>query len=275
VGKKGGNTQVKKNSSIKIGFVITVIMLLFVVTGYFYTPFDPETMDGLHKFASPSLKHFMGTDNFGRDIFSRVSKGSSNTFFIAFASVSIGGITGLMIGAFTGYLGGWADEIFMRISDVITAFPNVLLAMIFIAFLGPGKYNVILSLGIALIPSYARVVRGEFLYYKSQDFIKSAKLSGARSIRIMFIHILPNTVPVLISSLMIGFNNAILAETGMSYLGIGVQPPEPSLGSMLSDAQTYLFKAPWYAIFPGIIIILLVVGLNLLSDGLKEGYSVK
>lgn len=265
----------KKNSSFKIGLVITVIMLLFVAIGYFYTPFDPEAMDGLNKFASPSLKHFMGTDNFGRDIFSRVAKGSSNTFFIAFASVAIGGITGLIIGAFTGYLGGWLDEIFMRISDVITAFPNVLLAMIFIGFLGPGKYNVILALGIALIPSYARVVRGEFLYYKNQDFIKSAKLSGAKSIRIMFIHILPNTVPILISSLMIGFNNAILAEAGMSYLGIGVQPPEPSLGSMLSDVQTYLFRAPWYAIFPGIIIILFVIGLNLFSDGLKEGYSVK
>jgi ABC-type dipeptide/oligopeptide/nickel transport systems, permease components len=263
----------KQSINFKIGFIITTVMLLVTVVGYFYTPYDPEAMNGLNKFAAPTLKHLMGTDNFGRDIFSRALRGCSNTFFVAFVAVMIGAALGTLIGAFTGYVGGWLDQVFMRVTDIITAFPNVLLAMVFIGFLGTGKNNVILALIIALIPSYSRIIRGEYIYYRNQDFSKSAKLYGAKKLRIMFVHIFPNIIPVLLSSLMIGINNAILAEAGMSYLGIGVQPPEPSLGRMLSEAQAYLFTVPWFAIFPGALIILLVIGLNLLSDGLKERYG--
>ena len=205
----------------------------------------------------------------GRDIFSRVLQGMGNTFTIAVLTVIIGVVCGVLIGAFTGYFGGWVDEVIMRLIDVVFAFPSILLALVFISILGTGKYNVVLALGIAFIPSFARIVRSEFIKYKDMDYVKSAKLAGVSDLRIIFVHILPNTTTVLLSSIMIGFNNAVLAEAGMSYLGIGVQPPDASLGCMLSDAQGYLFSAPNYAIFPGLMIVLLVLGFSLLADGLK------
>lgn len=252
------------------GFVITAFMLVLILTGFVYTPYDIAKMDSTAKLAAPSLKHLMGCDNFGRDIFSRVLKGMGNTFVIASATVAIGTVCGVTVGAFTGYFGGWLDEVLMRVNDVVFAFPGILLALVFISIFGTGRYNVILALGIAFTPSFARIVRGEFIKYREMDYVKSARLAGAGQFRIIFVHILPNTMPVLASSIMIGFNNAVLAEAGMSYLGIGVQPPNASLGSMLSESQTYLFSAPWYALFPGLMIILMVLGLSLFADGIKK-----
>ncbi len=256
--------------TLLLGVIITSIMLLLTMVGFFYTPYDPTKMDSSSKFAGCSLAHIMGCDNFGRDIFSRVLQGLGNTFFIAVATVTIGVVCGILLGAFTGYFGGWLDEVLMRINDVIFAFPSILLALVFISIFGTGKYNVVFALGIAFIPSFARIVRSEFIKYKDMDYVKSARLAGVSHLRIMFVHILPNTTTVLLSSIMIGFNNAVLAEAGMSYLGIGVQPPDASLGSMLSEAQSYLFSAPNFAIFPGLMIILLVLGFSLIADGLKE-----
>lgn len=189
---------------------------------------------------------------------------------VAAGTVFIGTFFGIIMGALTGYYGGIIDEILMRINDAIFAFPSILLALLFISLFGSGKYNVILALGIAFVPSFARIVRSEFIKCKNMDYVKNAKLQGASDFRIMFVHILPNTVTVLLSAIMIGFNNAVLAEAGMSFLGIGVQPPDASLGRMLSEAQSYLFRAPAYAIFPGVIIILMVLGFSLLSDGIKS-----
>ena len=261
--------NVKKNYNLILGGAITAVMLLLILTGFFWTPYDPESMEAANKFAGISLAHPLGCDNFGRDILSRVMKGAGTTFLVALGTVLIGTAFGVLIGAFTGYFGGTIDEILMRIIDAVFAFPSILLALIFISLFGPGKYNVVLALGIAFIPSFARIVRGEFIKYRDMDYIKSAHLAGVGNLRIMFVHILPNAVTVLLSSVMIGFNNAVLAEAGMSYLGIGVQPPEASLGSMLSEAQSYLFSAPNYAIFPGLMIILMVLGLSLLADGIK------
>jgi peptide/nickel transport system permease protein len=158
----------------------------------------------------------------------------------------------------------------MRFNDTVTAFPSILLALVLISLLGPGKYNVILALGVLFIPSFARIVRGEFAKTKNLDYITNAKLMGAKDLRIMLLHILPNISATLLSSLAIGFNNAVLAEAGMSYLGIGVQPPEPSLGKMLAESQAYLFNSPWYAIFTGFVIVLMILGFSLLGDGLKS-----
>ena len=256
--------------TLLLGIIITSIMLLLTFAGFFYTPYDPTKMDSSSKLAGCSFAHIMGWDNFGRDIFSRVLQGLGNTFLIAVATVAIGVVCGVLLGAFTGYFGGWLDEVLMRINDVIFAFPSILLALVFISIFGTGKYNVVFALGIAFIPSFARIVRSEFIKYKDMDYVKSARLAGVGNLRIMFVHILPNTTTVLLSSIMIGFNNAVLAEAGMSYLGIGVQPPDASLGSMLSEAQSYLFSAPNFAIFPGLMIILLVLGFSLIADGLKE-----
>lgn len=253
-----------------LGLAITSVMLLLILIGFIHTPYDITKMDSTAKLAAPSLKHLMGCDNFGRDIFSRVLKGMGNTFVIATATVAIGTVSGVIIGAFTGYFGGWLDEVLMRVNDVVFAFPSILLALVFVSIFGTGKYNVIAALGIAFIPSFARIVRGEFIKYREMDYVKSARLAGVPQLRIIFVHILPNTMPVLMSSVMIGFNNAVLAEAGMSYLGIGVQPPNASLGSMLSESQTYLFSAPWYAVFPGLMIILMVLGLSLLADRSRQ-----
>lgn len=260
----------KKSKNFKIGAAITGVMLFFIVLGFFWTPYDPEMMDNANKLAGVSLSHIMGCDNFGRDIFSRVLKGSGTTLLVALGTVAIGTVCGILMGAFTGYYGGIVDEIFMRINDAVFAFPSILLGLVFISLLGSGKYNVIVALGIAFIPSFARIVRSEFIRCKNMDYVKSAKLAGAGDLRIMFVHILPNVVTVLMSTVMIGFNNAVLAEAGMSYLGIGVQPPDASLGRMLSEAQTYLFSAPGYALFPGAVLILMVLGFSLLAEGMKE-----
>ena len=264
------NNAKKKNFNLIVGGILTGIILLMILVGNFYTPHDPNAMDASNKFAGVSFKHLMGCDNFGRDVFSRVLEGSRTTFFVAAGTVFIGTFFGVIIGALTGYYGGVVDEVLMRVIDAIFAFPSILLALVFISLFGSGKYQVILALGIAFVPSFARIVRSEFIKYKNMDYVKNARLQGASDFRIMFVHILPNTVTVLLSAIMIGFNNAVLAEAGMSFLGIGVQPPDASLGRMLSEAQAYLFRAPAYAIFPGVVIILMVLGFSLLGDGIKS-----
>ena len=264
------NRSKKKNYNLIVGGSITGVILLMILIGVFYTPYDPNVMDASAKFAGISMKHLMGCDNFGRDVFSRVLEGSRTTLIAAQGTVFIGTFFGVIIGALTGYYGGVVDEVLMRINDAIFAFPSILLALVFISIFGSGKYHVIIALGIAFIPSFARIVRSEFIKCKNMDYVKSAKLQGAGDFRIMFVHILPNTLTVLLSAIMIGFNNAVLAEAGMSFLGIGVQPPDASLGRMLSEAQSYLFRAPSYALFPGVIIILMVLGFSLLGDGLKD-----
>ena len=263
----------KKSVSFRIGLTIAAIMAVLALVGYVWTPYDPSAIVGSEKFLAPSLRHLFGTDNFGRDIFSRVMVGVGTTFFISLCTVCIGGIVGTLIGAFTGYFGGVVDEVLMRINDALTAFPSILLALVFIAMLGFGKYNVILALGVAFIPSFARVVRAEFARHRSMSYVKSARLMGAYHLRIMFRHILPNTWGVLLPALIIGFNNAVLAEASMSYLGIGVAPPDVSLGYMLSESQSYMIKAPWYVLCTGLVIVLLILGVSMMGEGLRKGGS--
>lgn len=260
----------KKNLNMRIGLIIVGIMFAFILIGKIASPYDPNAIDASLKFAPMSWKHWFGCDNFGRDILSRVMEGTYATFKVSLGTVLIGTFFGIIVGALTGYFGGVIDEILMRVNDAIFAFPSILLALLFISLLGSGTYQVMVALGIAFIPSFARIVRAEFLKARNMDYVKQAKLLGAGSLRIMFIHILPNTFTVLLSSIMIGFNNAVLAEASMSFLGIGVQPPDPSLGRMLSEAQTYLFKQPSYALFPGLAIIMLVLGFSLLGDGFSK-----
>ena len=227
-------------------------------------------MSGAEKLLPPSLAHWMGTDNFGRDIFSRVMKGAGTTLVIALCTVAIGGGCGLIAGYLTGYFGGLVDELLMRVNDAVTAFPSILLALVFISLLGFGTYNVILALGIAFIPSYARVIRGEFARQREMNYVKNARLMGASHLRIMLVHILPNTRQVLLPTLAIGFNNAVLAEASMSFLGIGVKPPEVSLGYMMSESQSYMVRAPWYMLTCGSIIVLLILGVSLIGEGLQQ-----
>ena len=259
----------KWNYNLTIGMIIAVAVILMAVIGFFWTPYGPTDMDFMLKNAGPSLQHPFGCDNFGRDILSRIMNGMGTTCLVALSSVAIGVVFGTIIGSVTGFFGGWIDEVVMRVSDAISAFPSVLTALIFISVLGPGKVNVILALGILFIPSYARIVRSEIIRYKELEFVKSAQVMGASKFRIIFMHILPNALVSMLTSATVGFNNAVLAEASMSYLGLGVQPPEPSLGLMLSDAQGYLQAAPWYVIFPGIMIVVIILGFSMISEGLR------
>ena len=261
----------KKNTSFRIGLTIAVIMAALALIGYVWTPYDPVAIAGSQKFLPPSLHHLFGTDNFGRDIFSRVMAGMGTTVFFSLCTVAIGGAGGTVVGAFTGYFGGVADEVLMRVNDALTAFPNILLALVFIAMLGFGKYNVILALGVAFIPSFARVVRAEFARHRSKNYVKSARLMGASHLRSIFRLFLPNTWDVLLPALVFGFNNAVLAEASMSYLGIGVAPPDISLGYMLSESQSYMIKAPRYVLCTGLVIVLLILGVSMMGDGLEKG----
>lgn len=265
----------KRNWYLRLGVVITLAVAVFTLVGMFYTPYDATQMSSADKYAPPSLSHLFGCDQMGRDIFSRTLEGIGTTVTIALATLAIGFLAGLVIGALCGYYGGLIDEIVMRICDAVTAFPSTLLAIVVIAVIGSGKYNVIAALGILFIPSFARLVRSEFIKYRDRDFVNMAKLTGVPPLRIIFVHILPNTWPVLLSGLTIGFNNAVLAEASMSYLGIGVTPPDASLGRMLSEAQGYLFTAPWYTVFPGLVVILLILGVGMIGEGIRERIGEK
>ncbi len=264
------NRKARKNFNFIAGMILVGLTMILVLWGFIGTPYDPDAMNNSAKFAGVSMQHIMGCDNFGRDIFSRVLEGVGNTFIVAAGTVIIGTLAGVIIGGLCGYFGGILDEILMRVIDAIFSFPSIFLALVVICVIGPGKYNVIVALGIAFVPSFARIVRSEFMKQRNMDYVLSAKVMGASDLRIMFLHILPNAFPVMLSSVIIGFNNAVIAEAGLSFLGIGVQPPDASLGAMLSDAQTYLYNAPYMAIFPGLIMVLMILGFGMLSDGMKE-----
>jgi len=262
--------MLKGNRYLRLGLAITGVITVLAVLGLFWTPYDPSAMNSLEMNSAPSLRHIFGTDNFGRDVFSRVMKGVSTTYLISLCTVALGASVGVIVGALTGYFGGIVDDVLMRVNDAVTAFPSILLALVFISLLGFGKYNVILALGIAFVPSYARVVRSEFARHREMNYVKSARLMGATHRRIMFVHILPNTRSVILPALVIGFNNAVLAEASLSYLGMGVRSPDVSLGYMLSEAQSYMATAPWYVLCTGLVIVLLILGFSLVGEGLQR-----
>ncbi len=250
----------------KILYVVAALLILTAILGIFWTPYDPDAMSILLKNSAPSLQHPFGADSYGRDVLSRVMTGLSTTFLISVAVVAIGTIIGTIVGSLTGYFGGWLDEIIMRVNDTLTAFPSILLALILVSVMGSGKWNIIIALGILFIPSFARVMRSEFIKERDMEYVKNARIMGASPLRIIFLHILPNTMSTLVPCILIGFNNAVLAEAGMSYLGLGVQPPEASLGRMISEAQGYLVLAPWTAIAPGVVMILMIFVFSLIGE---------
>ena len=260
----------QKNWYLTLGLALTVLSVGYSMLGAFRTPYSPTAMSAPDRYAGPSLSHLFGCDHMGRDVFSRTLEGAGATLTIALAVLAIGFVAGVLIGALCGYYGGAADAVIMRFCDAIAAFPSILLGLVVIAIIGPGKYNVILALGILFIPSFARLTRGEFIKYRDRDFVQAARLMGVPDLRIIFLHILPNTWPVLLSGLTIGFNNAVLAEASMSYLGIGVTPPDTSLGRMISEAQSYFTTAPWLILFPALVMVLMILGVGMVGEGIRE-----
>ena len=262
--------KLSQNPYVLIGGIIMGLVLAMIILGIFWMPYEPTKMSASEKLQGISLRHIMGTDNMGRDVFSRVMYGSRVTLMIAIGTIIIGAGVGTIIGAITGYYGGMIDEVTMRVIDALFAFPSILLALVIVSVFGVGWTQLVISLGIAFVPSFARIVRGEVLRCKNMDYIENARLQGVSDLRMIFLHILPNIKGVLASSILIGFNNAVLAEAGLSYLGVGSPPPYASLGRMLSDAQQYMFTRPSYVLCPGIVIVLMVLGFAFLGEGIKR-----
>ncbi len=259
------------NFVLAIGMFIVAVLFIIAVVSVFYTPYDPYEMSYKEKLLKPSLEHFFGTDNFGRDIFSRVMVALKNSLFIAGISVLISFVTGTVLGSITGYYGGIIDEILMRVNDALAAIPSILIAMVFVAVLDKGMNTLVLALTVAFIPSFARIARGQVIALKGRDFVKSAKLYGASDFRIIVKHILPNGRNAIITGLTVGFSNAVLAEAGLSFLGLGIQPPTPSLGSMLAEANIYVSTMPHYVILPAIVMIIMVVGVVMIGESYGKG----
>ena len=259
-----------RNKNFILGSCMVGLMVLIMVVGFFYMPYDPDVMDTEHELQFFSAAHPLGTDQFGRDILSRIMEGTRVSFLVGALTVVFGLVVGGAVGAVAGYYGGKIDEVIMKLIDTHMAFPGVLLALMLIAVFGNSLQNLIFALGIMSIPRFARITRSGFIKYRDAEFIKAARSRGAGDGRIIFLHILPNIVPELIVTSSLGFAGAVMSEAGLSYLGLGIQPPTPSFGKMLSEAQAEILQAGWYVLVPAAAITLLVMGFNLIGDALQE-----
>ena len=259
-----------------IGFVLSAFFVALALISFVWTPFDPTKLSIASKLQTPSLQHWFGTDHFGRDMFSMIMVGARVSIAVAFVAVGIGMILGVPLGLYAAARrGSFIDEIIMRGNDLVFAFPSLLLAIMITAVFGPGAVNAIIAIGIFNVPVFARLSRGAALSLWTRDFILAARVAGKGSARISAEHILPNIANLLIVQGTIQFSLAILAEAALAYVGLGAQPPLPSWGRMLADAQTLISLAPHMALFPGFAIIITVLGLNLMGDGLRDLFDPK
>ena len=256
--------------SFVIGAVICLFFFCVALVALVWTPFSYLELAISDKLQPPSWTHWFGTDHFGRDVLSMLMKGTHNSIVVALVAVGIGVAVGVPLGALAAVRRGWLDEAVMRVNDFAFAFPALLSAVMITALAGPGAINSIIAIGIFNVPVFARLTRGAALVVWQREFTMAARLAGRGAARITIDHIIPNIANVLIVQITIQFALAILAEAGLSYLGLGTQPPNPSWGKMLNEAQTMIFLAPHLVIFPGITIALSVLGLNLLGDGLRD-----
>jgi peptide/nickel transport system permease protein len=252
-----------------IGAVVILLFILIAIFAPVIAPFDPNEISRNRRDA-PSSTHWMGTDELGRDVLSRVIYGARISLRVGLIAVSIGLVAGSVLGLVAAYFGGWLDAVIMRVIDVLLAFPGILLAIGIIAVLGPSLFNVMIAIGIELIPVYTRTARASTLSVKELEYVVGAKSIGGRSGRILFKHILPNIVAPLIVLATIGVAGSILTAAGLSYLGLGAQPPTAEWGAMLSASRSFLRDAWWMATFPGLAIVLVVLSLNLFGDGLRD-----
>ena len=258
------------NRSFLAGFLVTALVAAMALASYLWTPYDVTRLVISDKTQPPSLAHLFGTDHFGRDILSMIMVGARNSIAVALVAVGIGMGVGVPLGLWAAARGGLLDEALMRLNDLVFAFPALLSAIMITAIFGPGAVNAIIAIGIFNIPVFARVARAGGLAIWPREFILAARAAGKGKTQITLEHVLPNIATLLLVQGTIQFALGILAEAGLSYLGLGAQPPMPSWGRMLFDAQTRMVVAPWMALFPGMAIVITVLGLNLLGDGLAD-----
>ncbi|MBP2024968.1 ABC transporter permease [Peptoniphilus stercorisuis] len=267
----------KKNKDLQIGLSIITILLLICIVSFFWTPYDPyETSSNiLDQLQGPSKAHLFGTDHLGRDILSRIMIASQKAFFIGITTLLVAGSLGTLIGLVSGYVGGIIDNILMRIVDVFMTIPGTVLLLLFVTIFGRGTKQTVIAISIMNFTTFAKMTRSQVLYLKKQEHILWAKAVGVKETRIIFRHILPDLVPTLLVVSAMKFSSSVMAEAGLSYLGLGIQPPEPSWGNMLTRAQSSIISSPFTAVIPGLMITLFVIGFNLLSDGLRKALKVR
>ncbi len=267
--------NLRRNHAALAGLAVILVEIVLSLSAQWIAPYDPLDQDVTAALKPPSAQHWLGTDDLGRDILSRILHGSQISLRVGLISVSIAGIVGVSLGIAAGFYGGWFDDIVMRLIDVLLAFPGILLALTIIAILGPGLINVMVAVGIGSIPSYTRVARGSTLSVRARDYVLSARVAGCGDTRIMSHYILPNVLPTVLVLATLGVAGAILTASGLSFLGLGAQPPTPEWGAMLTAGRTYLRQAWWFATFPGLAIMLTVLCINLLGDGLRDALDPK
>ncbi|MDZ7708509.1 MAG: ABC transporter permease [Trueperaceae bacterium] len=253
-----------------LGALIIATLVIVAAFGRALAPYDPLGMDFGAVFAPPGPEHLFGTDEFGRDIFSRILYGARISLQVAFIAVGISGTLGVALGLLAGFLGGWLDELVMRFMDVLFAFPAVLLAITIMAILGRGVGNAMIAIAIVYVPIFARVTRGAVISVRGREFVIAARALGKRPLGVMLRHVLPNALGPIIVQTSLSLAFAILAEAALSFFGLGTQPPDPSWGRMLSEGRGFLRQAPWMGIFPGLAIMVSVMGFNFLGDGLRD-----
>lgn len=267
--------RLKKNRAAIIGGYLILIFILIAIFGPFFTTYDPVRVDYSLKLLPPSSEHWFGTDHNGRDVFTRIIHGMSITLYIGFLSVFVGMLVGVPLGIFAGYYGKYLDTIIMRFIDILLAFPGILLAIALVSVLGGSINNVILAVGVFSVPGFARIVRGSTMGVSKLEYIDAVRALGASDFRIIFLHILPNIISPIIVQATIRIAIAILIASGLSFLGLGAQPPTPEWGAMLSQGRSYMFDHPHVALFPGLAIVTVVLAFNLFGDGLRDAFDPK
>jgi len=267
---RGFVARALRHPSFVAGALLTALLVAAALLSLFWAPYPPAEIDIPNKLATPNAAHWLGTDSLGRDIASQLLVGAQNSIVVGVIAVSIGLAVGVFLGCLAAARGGWVEEAVMRLADFTFAFPALLSAIMLGAIYGPGLLTGIVAIGIFNIPVFARISRGAANAVWAREFVLASRAAGFGPLRITLDHVLPNIASVLIVQATISFATAILAEAALSYLGLGTQPPQPSWGRMLNEAQTMLFQAPMLAVYPGVAIALSVLGLNLMGDGLRD-----
>lgn len=269
-GRRRGLRLVARSRSIIVGLVIVTVFILAALFAPLVAPYDPLEQDLVNRSRPPSAAHLLGTDRLGRDMLSRIVYGSRLSLSVSLGAVLFGAIWGIAVGLTAGYFRGIVDGVLMRIVDILLAFPMYLLAILVMAVLGSSVVNTSLAIGVAVLPRFARLVRGEVLAHREAAYVEAARAIGASDVRIMVLHILPNILNAVIVTMSLLIGSAILVEASLSFLGVGLPPPTPAWGLMVSDGLAAIRSTPWVSFFPGLTITLAVLGFNLLGDGLRD-----
>ncbi len=264
-----------KRHTAVLGFIIIVLLLIIAIVGPYIAPYDPQAFDYFNTFAEPSSEHLFGTDNFGRDIFSRIIVGTRLTLGISLSSVVVGAAIGTVLGLLAGYYGGVIEMLVMRSSDVLFSFPDILLAIAIVAIIGPGSINVFIAVMVFTVPSFARIMRSATLSVKSSLYIEVAQSLGCKNNRILFLHVFPGTIQSLIVNFTMRIGSAIMAASSLSFLGFGADLSEPEWGAMLSHARSFMDTSPHMIFYPGLAIFITVLAFNLFGDGLRDTLDPK